>query len=153
MEPPQNMGPPPDCHAKSGRYNHDGKSVLYLADSEQGVIAELLAHGRMLPIWVQRFVISGSIVRLADFRSNTTIPFLNCVFWFSELAGIEEQHVTYDFSRLVGELVAKQFEGMIVPGVRGGHGFTYNNVVVFNPFSHVHHWTAMVDGGLCCIHR
>jgi hypothetical protein len=62
---PKNMGPPcPKC-ARSGRYNHDGKSVLYLSTTTKGVALEV---GCQPNTWVQSYTLNPGGLRIADLR-------------------------------------------------------------------------------------
>jgi hypothetical protein len=119
------MGPAP--HAQEGRYNAAGDSVLYLSESEAGVVAELPGDK---PLWLQWFVLPAEF-RIADFSALNAGDFFGQVFWHAELAGNSDVRFTQAFSRFVAGLVSLSFDGMKVPGVRGGADHRYCNVVVF----------------------
>lgn len=136
---PSDMGPPPEGTPFGGeRYNYDNQSVLYMSDCEAGVLAEL--RGRNSPIWVQTYIVPLTELRIADLSTLAAGAFVNQVFWFAELAGSLDQPVEFAFSRLIAELVGREFDGMIVPGIRGDNGFKYRNIVVFRPHLNWKHW-------------
>lgn len=106
-----------------GRYNEAGHPVLYLADSTNGVLKELASRDG--EIWCHQYSIPAKGVRIADLRPNMQLPIVNHAFEFAEQDDGDE------FSRTLASLVARNFDGMLVPGVRGVNGKTYNNVVIF----------------------
>ena len=48
--------------------------------------------------------------------------FLSKVFWHAELSGNDDVAFGFEFSQVVASLVARRFDGMVVPGVRGLEG-------------------------------
>jgi len=132
------MGPPPAVVAREGRYNKDHESVLYLSESEVAVLEEPIAGDG--PLWIQRFVVRTDQLLIADFSSLRTDDFVSKVFWFAELAGNSDVAVRILFSQLVASLVAQQFDGMRVPGVRGSKDLHYSNVVIFRAESRWRRW-------------
>jgi hypothetical protein len=123
------MGPPPMAVASKGRYNKSGESVLYLCESDMGVVREPIGGDGQL--WIQRFVLPLDGLAIADFSSLRADDFASKVFWFAELAGIEGVAHRIRFSQLVASIVAQKFDGMRIPGVRGGDDVRYSNIVVF----------------------
>jgi hypothetical protein len=66
-------------------------------------------------------------------RDNPTLsPFINCVFWFTELAN-KDMSPGFIFSQTIAQIIRESFEAMIVPGVRGNDEYKYNNIVIFQP--------------------
>lgn len=131
------MGPPPPHLRRSGRYNRGNDSVLYLGTSLSGVRRELQASTD--PIWVQPFHLGGSCLRIADISSTKSVGsgLVAASFWFAELSG-SDGYPTIAFSQHLASLVAKHFDGMLIPGVRGCREAEYDNVLIF---SQVHKWT------------
>ncbi len=125
------MGPPPVGRAPANRYNEAGHSVLYLCQSEAGLIAEPINGDGSL--WIQRFSLPLDRLLVADFSSLDQDDFLSKVFWFAELAGNADVGFTFRFSQLVASIVSQRFDGMLVPGVRGQKDCHYSNVVLFRP--------------------
>jgi hypothetical protein len=132
------FGPPPADVAPPNRYNEAGKPALYLCTVRAAV-------GRELPglasIWVQRYVVPVGKLRIADIRSpeSTAEQLLAAVMWFSELAGAEG-HPSHSFSRFLASMVAEQFDGMLVSGVRGDPALLYSNLVILNPRAEWRDW-------------
>ena len=134
------MGPPPSDNASGGRYNSEGCSVLYLAETTDGVARESIAGSG--PLWVQKFIVPTSILRIADLRVGCTDDLLNQVFWLAEHAGEAPVYPGYRFSQRVASLVAERFDGMMVPGVRGDRCCRYANVIVLRQMSE---WSSWLD--------
>jgi hypothetical protein len=141
-EPPplDRLGPPPTEYVvEGGRYNRPGNSVLYLSDTEEGVQRELAEREGEFEIWMLRFLVRTTDLRLADFTHFDPDHFLTAVFWHAERAETE-LYPTFVFSQTVAEIVARRFDGMIVLGVRGENGFNYRNVVIFRPHALWRNW-------------
>lgn len=134
----ESFGPPPVDVAPPNRYNEVGKPALYLCTVRAAV-------GRELPglasIWVQRYVVPVGKLRIADIRTpeSSDEQLLAAVMWFSELAGAEG-HPSHGFSRFLAAVVAEQFDGMLVSGVRGDAALLYSNLVIFNPREEWRDW-------------
>ena len=143
-EPPcvDEMGPPPlDCDPNSGRYNRRGERVLYLSDSEEGVLCELSAwHVEGAP-YVQRYRLPLDKLRIADFTIIPDDHFVAAVFSKAEECKVDGRSSnSYIFSQLVAKLVMAHFHGMRMPGVRGKRGSWYSNVVIFQPYPDWRDW-------------
>jgi RES domain len=125
------FGPPPADKTPPNRYNEVGMPALYLCTDRAGV-------GRELPgledIWVQRYAVPVETLCIADMRmlESNEEQLLAAVMWFSELAGADG-HPSQQFSRFVATVVNEQFDGMLVPGVRGDAELLYSNLVIFAP--------------------
>jgi hypothetical protein len=140
--PLDRLGPPPaEYVVEGGRYNRQQVSVLYMCDSEESVRRELAE--REGEIWMLRFVVPTTGLRLADFTHFNPDHFLTAVFWHAERAETE-LYPTFVFSQTVAELVERRFDGMIVPGVHGDNNFSYHNIVLFRPHPH---WRDWVEAG------
>lgn len=128
---PLDMGPPPRFEWPSAsRYALRDRSVLYMCLSEDGVRREVDTMAGEV-VYVQRFLVPRT-VRLADFRNLDEGDLLNDAFWFAEIAQVEPAlHSNMEFTQVLAELVSVQFDGMVVPGVRGEKGSLYANVVIF----------------------
>jgi hypothetical protein len=131
------FGPPPPEKTKPGRYNVSGKPVVYLSSSEEGVFCELKRRGEPVKyLFCQRFRIPTKRLKIADFSPNRTENFVSLVFSYAERGTRSGQidRSDYRFSQVVAKLLQKGgFDGMAVPGVRGGRICKYNNVVIFRP--------------------
>lgn len=143
-EPPRvdQMGPPLlDCDPSGGRYNRRGERVLYLSDSEEGVLRELSAwHVEGIP-WVQRYRLPLDKLHIADFTIIPDDHFVAAVFSKAEECNVGGRGSnSYIFSQLVAELVMAHFDGMRIPGVRGNRGSWYSNVVIFQPYPDWRDW-------------
>lgn len=126
------MGPPPEnSNPRAARYNGDGCCVLYLSDSCDGVARE--RRGDVNDVWIQNFRIPAGELRIADVSGHAVESFLNRAFWWAELAGEEGSRASIEFSQLIAEIMSREFDGMVVPGVRGAHGRLYRNIVMFRP--------------------
>lgn len=126
------FGPPPIEKAIVGRYNRAGQSRLYLCSSVSGVVREL---GPAQPgdfLWSQEFRFPNDL-RIFDARKLPESSFAASVFWVIE----EECDRSAKYSGLgsnIVDLLDSEYEGMIVPGVRGSRSDRYSNIVIFNPF-------------------
>jgi len=143
-EPPRvdQMGPPPlGCDPSGGRYNRPGERVLYLSDSEEGLLREFSAwHIEGAP-YVQRYRLPLDRLRIADFTIIPNDHFVAAVFSKAEECNVDGRGPnSYIFSQLVAELVMAHFDGMRMPGVRGKRGSWYSNVVVFQPYPNWRDW-------------
>lgn len=143
-EPPSadRMGPPPlDCDPIGGRYNRTGERVLYLSDSEEGVLRELSAWLVEGIPYAQRYRLPLDKLNIADFTMIPDDHFVAAVFSKAEECNVDGRGSnSYIFSQLVAELVKAHFDGMRIPGVRGCHGFWYGNVVIFQPHPNWSDW-------------
>lgn len=136
------FGPPPISTEASGRYGIPNETVLYLCESEQGVLLEFLNQSQK-KIWCQRFVLPVGTMRVGDFREIDPSSILAQVFWFAELQ--EEsggQCATFLFSQHVSKLCSEYFDMILVPGVRGHNGYCYHNAIVFRSDSK---WPSWLD--------
>ena len=122
------MGPPEPGKASAGRYNGQGRSVLYLCETSHGVAREPLTGPGSL--WVQRFLLPTDTLQIAGLRPGRAEKFVNQVFWFAEHAGAASVHCSVKFSQRIASLVAKKFDGMMIPCVRGDASHRYANIVV-----------------------
>jgi hypothetical protein len=115
------MGPPPLTEKTSGgRYNRPGEHVLYLSDSEYGVIREFCALGAKGIPYIQQYRLPCQQLKIADFTSIPPDHFVTQVFSKAEECNVEGRGLPgYNFSQTIAELVAAKFDGMRVPGVRG----------------------------------
>ena len=128
-------GPPKPERTGQGRYNETGQPVLYLAASEEGVLRELAS--RTGEMWCHQFDVPTADLRIADLQPNMALPVINHAFDFAEQGDGDY------FSRILAHLIAEaEFDGMLVPGVRGELGNAYNNVVLFRYES----WNAWLRG-------
>ena len=136
------MGPPPlDCDPSGGRYNSPGEHVLYLSDSEEGVLRELstwLVEG--VP-YVQRYRLPLDKLDIVDFTVIPDDHFVTAAFSKAEECYVDRRGSSnYIFSQFLAELVMAQFDGMRIPGVRGEPGSWYTNVVIFQPYPNWRDW-------------
>lgn len=135
------MGPPPRDRAENQRYTKADSPGLYLSEgglnvAERAVCLELRCSRKARaapdtrPLYVHAYSVNADPLRLADLAAVESTSFLSWVFTFAEdIEGMD------DFTWNVGALVAKHWQGMRVPGVRGGKGFHYRNVVLFDPYT------------------
>jgi RES domain-containing protein len=143
----QNMGPPPSSN-KGGRYNPPGVVALYLCDSPDGVLREL-APQPGLKVFLQEYRLSPTSLRLADFSSVHLTDFVKAVFDMAENSCVVGRvgPSSYELCRVVGELVREaNFEGMVVPGVRGTQSFQYRNIVAFDAHDQWRIWSRQDAG-------
>jgi len=136
------MGPPPlNRVPAAGRYNRPGKRVLYLSDSEEGVLRELSAWLVEGVPYVQRYRLPLDKLNIADFAVIPDDHFVTAAFSKAEECYVDGRGPSnYIFSQLLAELVMAQFDGMRIPGVRGKPGSWYSNVVIFQPYPNWHDW-------------
>jgi len=148
----ERMGPRPlHLPPQAGRYSVAGTQVLYLSESEQGVLNELEAWHFKGEAWVQPYILPANGVRIADFSDLAHDSFLTCVFSKAEECNVEGRETkkrttieeAYLFSNLVASVVSQSFDGMLVPGVRAKDGSWYRNVVMFS--QHLE-WRNWLDG-------
>lgn len=134
----QDMGPPPPGAPSAGRYNKQGESVLYLCETEQGVMREPIDGTG--PLWLQRFLLPTGALEIADLRPGRADEFVDQVFWFAEHAGEAPNQCSLEFSQRIAELVADRFDAMMIPGVRGDESHRYTNIVVLRRVSEWMSW-------------
>lgn len=143
-KPPRSdqMGPPPlDKKTNGGRYHRSGQHVLYLADSEDGVIREFCAQGSAGVPFIQRYMLPPDQLNIADLTKIPSDHFVSQVFSKAEECNVEGRGLQgYNFSQTIGELVAANFDGMRVPGVRGVTSERYSNIIIFRPFPNWPNW-------------
>jgi hypothetical protein len=149
------MGPPPVTEGTSGgRYNCPGESVLYLSDSEDGVIREFCALGLPWVPYIQRYRFSPDKLRIADFTNIPPDHFVSQAFSKAEECNVEGRGLPdYNFSQTLAELVAANFDGMRVPGVRGVPGEQYSNIIIFRPFPDWPNWLEPGSAPYCFLKR
>lgn len=131
------MGPPPSTRTPHtpNRYNTEMSRAMYLCASEYAVRNEVPdRHGREL--WIQDFLVPPSSLRIADLRISECSQLLNHAMWFAENAG-EDGAAPLSFSQRIAELITRQFDGFVAPGVRGSPFKEYDNVVLL---AHLHEW-------------
>jgi hypothetical protein len=140
------MGPPPiDCKTIGGRYNNPGEHVLYLSDSEDGLIREFKAQKMKGYPYIQRYNLPVDKLCIADFNKIPQDHFVCHVFSKAEECNVKGRGIPgYNFSQIVSEIVKVNFDGMRVPGVNGKIGQHYSNVIVFRPFPG---WCNWLDSG------
>lgn len=143
-EPPSSdeMGPPPIVkETKGGRYNRPNEHVLYLSDSENGIIRESIAQDLQDLLYIQQYSLPTDILRIADLTKTPSDHFLCQVFTIAEECMVKGRGIAnYNFSQIVAELVNTNFHGMRVPGVHGVPGKQYSNIVIFCPFPDWYNW-------------
>ena len=136
----QDFGPPPPDRASRGRYNAQGVSALYLCSSVIGVIRELATPPKGCRLWIQRFQILPEL-RMADARELAIDSLAAAVFWLIE-SGRDRSLPPPRLGERVGQLIGTEYDGLIVPGVRGEPNELYWNAVVFRPDDR---WLRLVD--------
>jgi hypothetical protein len=143
-KPPRSdqMGPPPLAkNTSGGRYNRPGEHVLYLSDSEDGVIREFCALGSTGVPYIQRYRLPPDQLNIADLTKIPPDHFVSQVFSKAEECNVEGRGLPcYNFSQTIAELVAPNFDGMRVPGVRGVTSERYSNIIIFRPFPDWPNW-------------
>jgi hypothetical protein len=127
----QDFGPPSPAHACRGRYNGKAVPALYLCSSVTGVKKELGAPPPGYTLWTQRFQISPEI-RMADARELAIDSFAAAVFWLIE-SGRDRLLAPPQLGQRIGQLIGAEYDGLLVPGVRGEPNQLYWNAVVFRP--------------------
>lgn len=133
------MGPP-KSYDQDGRYAPKGITVLYLCDSIQGVVNELANNGGG-GLFLQDYLLPPSL-RLANLAAPCGSEFLQGALDMAENSVVDGRvgPTGYLFSQVLAEIILEtEYDGLIVPGVRGNTDFRYRNVVVFNPLDK---WTA-----------
>lgn len=129
------------------RYNRAGTQALYLCEGDNGDmgVAFELAKWCASPILQDyRVPLSGpGAFLLADFRRGAAHPELVREIFDHAECGDEPTPVfgwgrhDLELSRVVGDIIAQHFAGVLVPGVRGYRGDDeegwYSNVVIFRP--------------------
>lgn len=144
----EDMGPPPAPFASDGRYNRAGCVVLYLADSQEGATREMTRNEEQSLV-LQEYSLDFTDLRLADLAHPKLHSFLRAVFDIAESCRVVGRGGpdTFHFSQTVAALVKRAgFDGMVVPGVRGGLNLTYRNIVVFNPSNRWRVWSRRAEG-------
>jgi hypothetical protein len=127
----QDFGPPPPNLASRGRYSARGVPALYLCSSVHGVIRELGSPPPLCRLWVQRFRILPEL-RMADARELAIDSLAAAVFWLIE-SGRDRSLLPPRLGERVGQLIGTEYDGLLVPGVRGEQKDLYWNAVVFRP--------------------
>ena len=113
---------------------------MYLCDSLQGVARELEDEE---VVWAQEYSLPQDL-RIANFRVDDENDLLSKIFWITENAEEEENGYPYRFGQYIAELVASQFDGMAVPGVRGDQSQRYFNIVMLRK---IYEWMNWVPSG------
>ena len=134
----QCFGPPPPDKASRGRYNAQGVPALYLCSSVNGVRREPARRLRGRRLWIQRFQILPEL-RMADARELAIDSLAAAVFWLIESG---RDCSPPRLGERVGQLIGTEYDGLIVPGVRGEPNELYWNAVVFRPEDR---WLQLVD--------
>jgi hypothetical protein len=124
------FGPPPPDKAKRERYNDNGVPVHYLCSSREGIKSEFLTIPDGERLWIQRFRIKPTAI-LADAQKLMADSFAAAVFWFIE-HGRDRDHRPLLGPR-IGDLVRFEYDGLLVPGVRGNDSQLYFNIVLLSP--------------------
>jgi len=135
------FGPPSQEKAKRGRYNAAGTPALYLSSSKNGVKKELGSSKEGKQHWIQQFRISPEL-RIADGRKVAQDSLAAVVFLLIERG--RELGAPPLLGQRIGQIVMGEFDGLIVPGVRGNANEPYWNVVVFRPHDS-DRWCQLVD--------
>jgi hypothetical protein len=142
----RDMGPPPTA-VRDNRYNRKGDFAFYLCDSDDGVFREITSAGKM---FLQSYDLPCDKLRIADFCDDRLTDFLKAVFDLAEARGFPERGGGDDlsFPQAVAQLVREEnFDGMLVPGVRGEKGNYYQNVVIL--IKHPWEEWSRQDPGFC----
>jgi hypothetical protein len=144
------MGPPCPGGQPPGRYNSAlGDNVLYLADSKEGVLAELKPKSGERTFF-QWYRIPATSLQIGDFASSELSDFMTAVFDYAENEGRccdEKKNSEWPFSQALAKLIRQSgFDGIIVPGVRGSADRKYKNINVFAPGARWRTW-ALRDSG------
>jgi len=140
-EPPSSLdefGPPPE-HTRRGRYNAEEIPVLYLCSTRAGVIRELGPSPVGRELWIRQFRILPELW-MADARELPIDSLAAAVFWL-----IEHGQDRCKFPRIgerIGHLISCDYDGLIVPGVRGEPTELYWNAVVFRP---ANRWVRLIE--------
>jgi hypothetical protein len=134
------FGPPPPDRARRQRYNAQGVPALYLCSSVNGVIRELATPRRGCRLWIQRFQLLPEL-RMADARELAIDSLAAAAFWLIE-SGRDRSLAPPRLGERIGHLIGTEYNGLIVPGVRGEPNELYWNAVVFRPDDG---WLQLVD--------
>lgn len=146
------IGPSPSpC---DGRYNRRGEKCLYLIDTIDFLYQELNSTS----ILIQKFNIPVSSLKIADLSPrNTSLD--NSLALVFDMAESGRTSSGYCFEKelqnrgksknLVSQLLSSYFkkcswDGLYIPGVHGGLGQHYHNLVIFGPA--VDKWQTWADG-------
>ncbi len=140
----EQMGPPGAGQATPERYNRKGMPVLYLSTSEEGVRLEKPG----VRLCLQQFSIDTSQLRIADFASAQASNLLHAAFDLAESEWVDGRgHANYAFSQFLARRICRSdFDGFIVPGVRGDGTIHYQNVVLFHPEERWRSWSCRISG-------
>ncbi len=130
------FGPPPPDKVSEQRYSDRDHAALYLSDAPDGVVREIGAPG--VRVAIRAFQIPCGEYRIANFADLGEASFLAQVFWLAE----QNEKGGSAFSRWIGREVGRQFDGMLVRGVRGENGALYQNLVILSPDEK---WRAWID--------
>lgn len=137
---PEEFGPPPSASVRRGRYNAAGDPALYLCSSVNGVKRELGTPPPGCTLWIQRFQILAEL-RIADARQLPIDSFAAAVFWLIE-SGRDRSITPPQLGQRVAQIIGAEYDGLVVPGVRGEPNELYWNAVVFRPENR---WRRLVD--------
>jgi len=132
----QDFGPPPPDRARRGRYSAEGVPALYLCSSITGVVRELGPPPVGYRLWIQRFQILPEL-RMADARQLAIDSLAAAVFWLIE-SGRDRSLAPPQLGQRLGQLIGAEYDGLIVPGVRGEPNELYWNAVIFRPDNRWH---------------
>ena len=146
----RDMGPE-DPPVHENWYNEIGVVALYLCDCERGVHREVKQRSDPR-VYLQEYDIPLDKLRLADFSSAHLDNFTRAVFEAAEDCCIESYAgpSDYRFSQVVGQLVREaNYDGMLVPSVRGDQDFRFRNVVIFDEDRQWHAWSRKEAGFQC----
>jgi RES domain-containing protein len=120
-----------------GRYNNEGQPVLYTSLDATGAFFEMQAGGpsEYHRLWLQEYRIPVTGMRILDARpAATENDIVDLAFDYCETT--ERVHPYYGSRRIASLVRALGFDGILVPGVRGGRECRYTNFVVFNLGQH-----------------
>ncbi len=135
----RDFGPPPPERTTRGRYNGEGTPALYLSSTKAGVIRELGSTPVGCELWIQRFRLLSEL-RMADARELPIDSLAAAVFWLIEHGRNRRQYPR--LGERIGHLISCDYDGLIVPGVRGDPTELYWNAVVFRPGDR---WIRLID--------
>lgn len=133
---PDDFAPPRDG-GRGNRYNDVGVPALYLCSSTGGVKLEL-ADRRGKRLWMLSFRLPACL-RLACARQLPVDSLAAALFWLIESA--RDPDARPRLGHRVGALLARDFDGLLVPGVRGELE-QYWNAVLFRPVDRWSQWVA-----------
>ncbi len=134
---PHHFAPPKPAETKENRYNVEGRPVLYLSCTQQGVAYELRRDQQPINgLYCQEYVVELDSIRIADFSEPKLDNFIHMVFDRAEhgrqIEGVNRED--YVFSQIIANIVESQgFSGMIIPGTCSTPSHQYKNIVIFNP--------------------